>query len=156
MNNIIHNNNIYKSVSQIKRIFPLILGDDKINMTEVIALRNIAKISRTEFVNSTIIFENMWINKSAMSQMLNSLETNGYIIRARSEVDRRRVDLCITEKGINIVDKVKIIINELNQKIYDKFSEEKAILLEQMLNDYGESLGECLDEIRLEKGDKII
>lgn len=156
MNNIIHNTNIHKSMGMLRRIFPIILGDDKINGTEVIALKQIANVSRTENVNSSIVFESMWTNKSAVSQMLNSLEKNGYIVRVRSKVDRRRVDIGITEKGLSVVDKVDDMKNSLNRKIYDKFSEEKVLLLEQMLDDYGIVLGECLEEIKKEKGENNI
>ena len=50
-------------------------------------------------ITATELCEKLKVRKSQMNQILTSLETQGYLIRTRSEQDRRQVELTLTEAG---------------------------------------------------------
>lgn len=60
--------------------------------------------------------------KSQMNQVLSSLERQGYLIRRRSEADRRQVHLCLTESG---------------REAYHAAHRQAAVLLTELVNRIG-------------------
>jgi MarR family transcriptional regulator, organic hydroperoxide resistance regulator len=121
-------------------IFTLLLLDkrNEITMTEL-----------TEYINSPM---------STATGIVDRLVKNGYIIRDRSETDRRIVVLRLTEKGSQFVDNLKNQISGyINMAVKDLTEEEKkfmtGILLKIMHNlqnklNSGISANENKDEIK--------
>lgn len=64
-------------------------------------------------VNAGVLTEQLHVVPGRMTDILNSLESKGFIVRHRDEEDKRRVNVCITEKGkAEAVEKRKQIHRE--------------------------------------------
>lgn len=50
-------------------------------------------------VNAGVLTEQLHVVPGRMTDILNSLESKGFIVRQRDEEDKRRVNVCITEAG---------------------------------------------------------
>ena len=75
-------------------------------------------------VEVSVIREVSHISGPAVSQMLNTLEKKDYIKRVMSEEDRRKILVCLTPKGREILAASKKIFLDTVDRIYDNFGEE--------------------------------
>lgn len=73
----------------------------------------------------TKIAPNMGIEPTSLSRLLNTMEDKGLIIREKDEVDRRVVNLSLTEKGLEFQKISKKIVLEYNNFIYSQFDKEE-------------------------------
>jgi len=67
-------------------------------------------------VQATALFDlarHMGVTASTMSLTIDRLQRTGYVHRERSKVDRRRVDLRLTEAGVRIKKQQKVLEPEL-------------------------------------------
>lgn len=68
--------------------------------------------------------------KSTLTDMIKKLVTLGYIIREKSEIDKRSIEISLTKKGWDFQPVFKEISFNLLEKAYNGFSqEEKEILI---------------------------
>jgi DNA-binding MarR family transcriptional regulator len=83
---------------------------------------------------ATEISKQVWRSKFSVTKVIDTLETNGYVIRDNSETngDRRKKIISITEKGLELSTKVirisegclcKEVMRGLNQQQLDVFYE---------------------------------
>ena len=82
-------------------------------------------------VNAGVLTEQLHVVPGRMTDILNSLESKGFIVRHRDEEDKRRVNVCITEKGkAEAVEKRKQIHREYQGmlKMLGKEDTEELIL----------------------------
>ena len=117
-----------------------------VNMNELVVMRGIAGNSFSD--NNTCVSEiqsNLHITKSAISQMMNSLEKKGYIEREIDKNDRRKVIVTLTKMGMDVLKKTKDSVNQLLDEIFSRFGEENTkqlISLINLLSDISEELKE--------------
>lgn len=50
-------------------------------------------------IEPAMISDSLFIPRQTMTSLLDQMEKNGLIVRVRSQTDRRRVNLSLTEKG---------------------------------------------------------
>lgn len=81
----------------------------------------------------TKLSEELLIPKQSITSMLDKLEKKGYIKRTHSADDRRKVNISLTDEGIEIVKKVRHAINNAEQEILKEIKQEK---LDEMLKTY--------------------
>ncbi|MEF3352300.1 MarR family transcriptional regulator [Paenibacillus sp. GYB006] len=67
------------------------------------------------------------LSSGATTVILNQLEAEGYIIRARSEEDRRIVWLFLTEEGQHVADKLREDRERMNKEILGLLSKEERV-----------------------------
>ncbi|WP_044022289.1 MarR family winged helix-turn-helix transcriptional regulator [Bacillus sp. SG-1] len=72
----------------------------------------------------------MEVSASHVTSVTDSLTEKGYITRQRSSVDRRVVELTLTEKGKEILDKCMRIKSEYFQEKFNTFSNDE---IEQLI-----------------------
>lgn len=70
----------------------------------------------------TKIAPNMGIEATSLSRLLNTMEEKGLIYREKDLVDRRVVNLFLTEKGIELQKISKKMVIEYNNYIYSHIS----------------------------------
>jgi DNA-binding MarR family transcriptional regulator len=67
----------------------------------------------------------MGVTASTMSLTIDRLERTGYVLRTRSIVDRRRVDLILTPAGARIKKQQKVLEPELVARVLAHLDERK-------------------------------
>ena len=68
----------------------------------------LAEIGETDNLTVTGLATNMSIHQSTASNLLDKLESEGYIARARSNHDKRVVYLTVTSKGRDVLNKAPL------------------------------------------------
>ena len=79
-------------------------------------------------VQATSLFDlarHMGVTASTMSLTIDRLQRTGYVLRARSKVDRRRVDLLLTPAGVRIKKQQKVLEPELVAAVLAHLDERK-------------------------------
>jgi len=73
----------------------------------------------------TTIAPNMGIEPTSLSRLLNTMEDKGLIFREKDTVDRRVVNLYLTEKGIELQKISKRFVLEYNNYIFSHIKEDE-------------------------------
>jgi DNA-binding MarR family transcriptional regulator len=79
-------------------------------------------------VQATSLFDlarHMGVTASTMSLTIDRLQRTGYVLRARSKADRRRVDLLLTPAGVRIKKQQKVLEPELVGAVLAHLDERK-------------------------------
>ena len=79
-------------------------------------------------VQATSLFDlarHMGVTASTMSLTIDRLQRTGYVLRARSKVDRRRVDLLLTPAGVRIKKQQKVLEPDLVAAVLAHLDERK-------------------------------
>lgn len=82
------------------------------------------------------------LSKATLSYMLNNLEEAGHIERIRSEEDRRTLNIKLTKKNQELLEKYTQVSNEMKELYYfgfsenqiDEFEEDLKKILENLIN----------------------
>lgn len=83
-------------------------------------------ISERKEVTATDIIERFdSINKSTLSEILNNLEKNKYIIRTEDIIDSRKKIIRLTDKSMCVVKKLKDNFDNVAHKVLDGISNEE-------------------------------
>lgn len=101
---------------------------------EFMILKTIKMISeRSEGVTISTLSERLRISKSAVSQMINSLEDKGYVERFTTRNDRRLVYVRLTVRGGEVLsEKLRTFLKGMNT-VFDKMGEEDTKELLRLL-----------------------
>jgi DNA-binding MarR family transcriptional regulator len=73
----------------------------------------------------TKIAPNMGIEATSLSRLLNTMEEKGLIYREKDTLDRRVVNLFLTEKGLELQKISKKTVIDYNNYIFSHFSKEE-------------------------------
>ena len=82
-------------------------------------------------IEPAIISDSLFIPRQTMTSLLDQMEKNGLIVRVRSQTDRRRVNLSLTEKGHETIvgilkelaDHENVIVREISPEKMAAFNE---------------------------------
>lgn len=91
-------------------------------------LRFLAKNQNTDIYQKTIE-ENFSITKSTTSKILKLMEQNGLIKRLGVDNDARLKKIILTEKGLAINESVRNVLDDVEKKALDGFSEDEIDML---------------------------
>ena len=83
---------------------------------QVLSSHQASVLDHLDDVEATALFDlarHMGVTASTMSLAIDRLERSGYVLRERSTVDRRRVDLRLTAAGVRIKKQQKVLEPEL-------------------------------------------
>ena len=121
------NAKIYKAISSRCR-------ERNLGITPVQA-RLLMFISEHDEVSATDILQELKsINKSTLSEILNSMEKNDLIIREESATDSRRKTLRLTNKAKDIVDKMRNDFDNINKKALESVTKEEYSTFKAVLD----------------------
>ncbi|MBO5715342.1 MAG: MarR family transcriptional regulator, partial [Clostridia bacterium] len=80
------------------------------------------------------IAEKFGITSAAVARSLKSLEAEGYIQRSNVEDDNRFKRIIITDKGREIIEKSHQLFEEIDNSMYEDFSEEDILKFNEYLD----------------------
>lgn len=113
--------------------------------------RILYSLSKEDHVPIHTLVKNTKLSKSTLTLMLDRLNEENYISRERSQVDRRKVLISITEKGKNIIDSYEELIGKLSLIFYRNFKEDEIKKFESFLNQALSNLIKFEDEYKNSK-----
>lgn len=92
-------------------------------------------IKENEEVTATDILDNFKsVNKSTLSEILNNLEKNGYIIRREATDDSRKKIIALTDKSLIVVEELKDNFDQVSDKALEDISKEEYEQLKKLLD----------------------
>ena len=136
---------IVHALFRFRKVGMILPQRSDLNMTELLVMRRIEEMSTLvdNSINLSEIHCNLHITKSAISQMLGSLEKKGYIERSIDTTDRRKVLVNLTQTGIEIMQETKESVNnhlgEIVSRLGNENTEQLISLLERV-SDISEEL----------------
>jgi len=99
----------------------------------------------------TKIAPNMGIEPTSLSRLLNTMEDKGLIYREKDTVDRRVVNLFLTEKGLEFQKVSKRIVLEYNNFIFDNFTDDELDVFFKVIEKINALTNDITDEASLVK-----
>lgn len=84
--------------------------------------------------NLSTIQERMVSKMSNTTRLVDKLISKGYVHRNICPSNRRKVEITITDPGINFLDQTSMAIEELEQKITSNLTEQELITFNTLLN----------------------
>lgn len=97
---------------------------------------------------ATDIAPKMGMESSSLSRMIKTLENEGLIVRKADQVDKRKVKILLTPKGMEKREKAKEIGRNFNQLIEDRIGKKKKDQLLEILTDIGSLAEERLKQLK--------
>ena len=97
---------------------------------------NILRILRGQHPNAAnlgLIQERMLDKNSNASRLVEKLKLKKLVDRKESKADRRQVDIEITEKGLQLLKELDVLVDE-SEILYKTISEEEAVELNRILD----------------------
>ena len=145
-------NELVQAMFRLKKMMNRGLGRDtnniNITMSEFILMREVAENTKDVYNPSALteVREYLSVSKAAVSQMLNSLEKRGYILREIDPNNRRNIIVILTDEGRTAFEK-------RNQEFYDRFEmvirgigEKDVSLFIAMINKMSDAMGNFEEE----------
>ena len=94
----------------------------------VLSAHQASVLDHLDDVDSTSLFalaRHMGVTASTMSLTVDRLERGGYVSRARSVADKRRVDLRLTPAGVRVKRQQKVLEPDLVEAMLDRLNDPK-------------------------------
>ncbi len=117
-----------QAMMRFRKICMILPQRSDLNMTELIVMKGIARNSSLSDNNTTVseIQSKLHITKSAISQMMNSLEKKGYIKREIDKADRRKVIVTLTKVGKEVWKETKESADNNLEEFISRLGDEKT------------------------------
>ncbi len=109
----------------------------------LIRIRNI-KTNSHDAVRISDVARKMHMSKSALSQVLSSMEKKGYITRQVDVQDRRAVCIGLTELGKKRLYHCRILFQKHMQKVMNEMGEDKVNMLLSLFGEFTDALEQNL------------
>jgi len=90
--------------------------------------------------------EHLAVTKSAVSQMISSLEEKGYITREIDKNDRRKFELSITGKGQELLEELRNTMDSVIEKTITRFGENNMRQFIGLFNQFADTLAIVKEE----------
>lgn len=105
------------------------LIDNQLTAKQVLIL----ELIRSGVTSSTEIAQHAQVSTSAISQLLNKLEKQGYITRTINKENRRKIEIALAEKSIHYFEQIAHLETEINENIYGQLPPEDLAALVKIL-----------------------
>ena len=79
-----------------------------------------------------LLIDRMLDKMSNASRLVEKLRMKGHVERRANEKDRRAVDVAITKKGLDLLSKLDVIVNDLEMP--GQLAEDQALILNSILD----------------------
>ena len=86
-------------------------------------------------IEPAMISDSLFIPRQTMTSLLDQMEKNGLIVRERSQTDRRRVNLSLTEKGHDTIVGILKELSVHENVIVSEISREKMAVFNEIYAD---------------------
>ena len=94
-----------------------------VNYTSYRMLRNMYR--RPDGMEPSVIADYLIVHRQTVTNMADELESAGLICRNPHPSDRRRILLCLTEKGLELTCKLMEEMDRLEQRVFDQFTKDE-------------------------------
>ena len=101
------------------------------SVTQLAALMYIAKVAGC---GQKDVAQALELNKSAITGLVTRMEKNGLVQRVSSDDDARAVKLWPTPEGIDKIERLKPLVDELNNEFQREFSAEEIATVLRFFN----------------------
>ena len=137
---------------RFKRVDACFPTDSHIPLGEWVVMDKVTKgcICSGNNLNVSEIQSCIPLSKPAVSQILNSLEKKGYIIREIDLSDRRKISVTATPRGNKVLEETKGCYYQVLHEVVTEFGEEDIL----MLIEYMDRLVDIYDQINEERRNK--
>ena len=78
--------------------------------------------------------EQLDIGKAAISRVIDSLESKGYVMRIRQDEDRRAYSVSLTDKAFSVGPGIKDIYDRLYMRIRKEITDDELLRVESLLS----------------------
>lgn len=98
---------------------------------------NVLRILKGQYPNPTTVLsitERMLDKMSNASRLVDKLLEKGYVERTPCEADRRKVDIIITEKGLELLNELDDVILEIENKLSEDLSAQELEMINMILD----------------------
>lgn len=125
--------NIMFTSSWLQQRFSGVLKPYGISMQQFNILR-ILRGMHPEPATIKVLMERMIDKMSNASRLVDKLADKGLVVRTGCDSDRRRVDVQITPKGLQVLDEASAIVQQQMHDAFNNLSETEAIQLNDLLD----------------------
>lgn len=136
--------NLFQDIVRRNRMYPHLPKDGNLPLTAAFGLLKLMDSEKQITVPD--LQRTLQMGKSAVSQMLNTLEEKGLIVRSVNVKDRRRIDIEISPAGKKLMTEMKHHVDWMVNEVIDRFGEEKS----QQLAALSEDFAVVFDEVHRE------
>ena len=119
---------LYACSKEIVRKYKSVL--DKFNLTYTQYIVMMVMWEEKE-INVKSLGERLYLDSGTLTPVLKKLESKNFIKRTRSNLDERNLKILLTPKGIELMDKVQNVPNEIGNCI--NLSKEESLQLYKLL-----------------------
>ena len=81
-----------------------------------------------------LLMETMIDKMSNVSRLVEKLKNKGYVKRQASAIDRRQVDILLTNEGLELVNKTSLLLETKLSERFQTITKEEAIELNRILD----------------------
>ena len=135
---IIHNSRMHH------RLIEKECGDSGIHRSQRKVLMYLSE--STEPRSQKEIAERFDISSACITRMLKGLVADGYVLRTGDKTDQRRYNICISEKGLQLMNDSYRAFDQFDQRMFNDFSSEDLETLCTLLEHMQENLRACEQE----------
>lgn len=121
-------NNIAKEISECFNDRLLLVG---ITRVQWIALYYLGE---EEIISQCELAENMGVKASSVARLIDRMEREEYVVRKRSEKDKRRVDLHLTNKGKKLREELLLEGKKMSELVSKGISDEEIQIFKNVLH----------------------
>ena len=97
----------------------------------------ILELIRTGITSSTELAQHLQVSTSAISQLLNKLENQGYVERTINPENRRKIEITLAAKSVQYFEQITQLEKEINENIYGQLPQEDlealSIILKKLI-----------------------
>lgn len=139
-----------KAIIRFRKFGIILPHTSNLNVTELVVMRGLEENCPYSDNNISIseVQNGLHITKSAISQMMNSLEKKGFIERTIDTDDRRKIVVTLTEAGKDILSKTKESANHNLNEIISTLGDDKTNQFISLLNQVSDISEELKKEIK--------
>lgn len=83
---------------------------------------NVLRILRGQYpkpATVNLIIDRMLDKMSNASRLVDKLQANGYVSRTKNAIDKRAVDVLITDKGLRFIEKMNVQLLDFETNTFD-------------------------------------
>ncbi len=122
----------YEKIVQIEALFKKIPQDIEKSVKPILvsyelpfgAMKIMLVLDEFPYINQKNLSDKFYTSQAAISQLMSILEKKNLVDRIPSKQDKRKFQLCLTDKGKQVVDTCKKEIRDKRLKRYERLSNE--------------------------------
>lgn len=91
-------------------------------------------LAEEDRITSVHLGQRVQLDSATLTGIIDRLEKNGLAERHRNPNDRRSILICLTEKGEQLADELRIISEKANREFLSGLTEDEERMLRSLLN----------------------